>query len=225
MPGVKRALVVMAAVAGVSFACPASAQQDRPHLLSSVEVEPDSHWLVGMAGDWTIDTQHPEEMHHRFLLGISAAHRWDWFSLGGKLMMSPDGIALAILESGDVENIRSLAGITTRAAFHIGSVEMLYGAGFHAELRLSEHFWMMYLTPLEIGAVVWDAGSWNIQLVAGLRVLVAGELVNIFVLDPNGVDDSRVCNPVTDSPQCDLDRVKDKPWKGFLGMVFARRID
>lgn len=227
MLSVKKALALAAAIAGASIAFSASAQQeqDRAYLPATFEIEPSSHWLVGMAGDFTVDTVDPGDMHHRFILGISAAHCWDWFRLGGKLLMSPDGIAMTFLERGGVENIRSLAGITARAAFNVGSLQMLYGAGFHAEVRLSQHFWMMVATPLELGAVIWRTGSWNIQLFTGLRLLVAGELFNVFVLDPNGFDDGRVCNPETNSPQCDLDRVKDSPWNGFIGLVFARRID
>jgi len=199
--------------------------EDRPPAPSGFADLSANRWLVGVAGDYNFDTDDLGDVHHHFILGISAAHRWDWFSLGGKLLMSPDGIAMALLERGGVENIRSLLGSFARAAFEIGSVEMLYGVGFHAELRLRRHFWMMCLTPLEIGTVLWRQGSWNIQLLTGLRIMVAGELLNVFVLDPNGFDDSRVCDPVADSPQCELDRVKQDPWYGFVGLVFARRID
>jgi hypothetical protein len=200
-------------------------QSDAGYLPESWEVFPSHYWLIGPAIDWTIDLERPEELSHHFLVGLSAMHRWSWFSLGGKFLMSADGLALVFADRGGPENIRSLAGVNSRVAFDVGPVEMLYGAAFEAELRLRDHFWLMYATPLELGAVLWRGGSWNIQLLTGVRLIAAGELLNVFVLDPNGVDHSRECDPVLDTPQCDLDRVRDNPWEVFLGITFARKIE
>lgn len=180
------------------------------------DADGDNHFLVGIAADFTgHTTQGPAD---ELVMGPSVTHRWDWFDLGGRIMLGPAAVIDDLQsDDSDLERYRGLLGLHTRAALRVGGIEWTYGIGAHVEARLKDHFWLMYLTPLELGALVWEEGSWRIRALAGLRVVTAGELINVFLLDPNGFDNSVARD--------ELEREKDTPVGAFFGIVFARRID
>jgi hypothetical protein len=66
--------------------------------------------------------------------------------------------------------------------------------------------------------VVWDAGSWKIEASIGLRRAFAGALINQILIDPNGLENERARENLYEARH-------ERPWKGFLRLVFGRRID
>jgi hypothetical protein len=145
-----------------------------------------------------------------YLVGVAAMFRVRSFGPHAVLMTkpSPDGY----------EESRFLAGLGLRGYFPVLGVSFSYGVGVHAEVRLEDHFWLAYATPLELGAVIYAKHSWDIELFLGARRAFAGELINHFLIDPNGFDNEDAGR--------ELDRVKtDDPWRGFVRVVFARRLD
>lgn len=145
------------------------------------------------------------------LVGITALFRAWSFGSHFMLMTKP-----AVRK---YENSRFLAGLGLRGYYEFpGFTEVSYGVGGHVEARLEDHYWLAYLTPVELGAAVWRTGSWNIELMVGARRVVAGELINHYLIDPNGLDN--------DTAAEQLDAAKnERPWKGFVRLVFGRRLE
>ena len=113
---------------------------------------------------------------------------------------------------------RYLAGFGMRGYFDVLGATFSYGVAMHAEVRLDDHFWLAYATPLELGSVLWSRESWDIELFIGARRAFAGELIWHYLIDPNGFDN--------ENAQDELDRLRtDDPWRGFIRIVFARRLD
>jgi hypothetical protein len=116
------------------------------------------------------------------------------------------------------EDSRFLAGFGLRGYFPLLGTAFSYGVGLHAEVRLEDHYWLAYATPLELGAVVYAKNSWDIEVFVGARRAIGGELINHFFIDPNGFDN--------ENAREELERLRtETPWQGFLRVVFARRID
>ena len=64
---------------------------------------------------------------------------------------------------------------------------------------------------------VWDRGSWRIQVFVGARLIVAGELVNSFMIDPNGFNNANARD--------ELERTLDSQWEGVVSVTFGRRVE
>jgi len=144
------------------------------------------------------------------LFGLAAMWRIHSFGPHVLLMSKPS--------DAGIEDSRFLAGLGLRGYFPLLGTSFSYGVGVHAEMRLEDHYWLAYATPLELGAVIWAKDSWDIELFVGARRAMAGDLINHFFIDPNGFDN--------ENAREELDRVRtDTPWQGFLRLVFARRID
>jgi hypothetical protein len=144
------------------------------------------------------------------LIGVAAMLRIRSFG--------PHALVMAKPSQEGYEDSRFLGGLGLRGYFPLLGISFSYGVGFHAEVRLEDHFWLAYATPLELGVVLYAKNSWDIELFMGARRAFAGELINHFLIDPNGFDN--------ENAQRELDRTKtDDPWRGFVRIVFARRID
>lgn len=174
------------------------------------QVEASRHWLVGVVLERTVRDFHPRDIFDGQLVGLSASSRWNWFEAGGKLEVS-----LKLFRG--IEKVRGLLALGLAASTRLAGIECTYGIGVQTEARLADHYWLVHLTPAELGAIVWDAGSWRVRLSMGPRVLVAGRLINTFLLDPNGFDDEHA--------RMALHRQKQAPWDAFFRITFARRID
>ena len=95
---------------------------------------------------------------------------------------------------------------------------MSYGVGVLGELRFEEHFWLIQGTPIELSAVLYRRRTFEIELSAGMRVVLAGKLINSFLLDPNGFRN--------EDAQADLDRARHEDRaRGFIRLIFSRRLD
>jgi hypothetical protein len=144
------------------------------------------------------------------MVGVATMFRFGSFGPHAILMTEPT--------SESYQDWRFLAGLGLRGYFELLGTSFSYGVGVHAELRLEDHFWLAYATPLELGSVLWSRHSWDIELFVGVRRAFAGELIHHYLIDPNGYDN--------ENAQDELDRLrKDDPWRGFVRIVFARRID
>jgi hypothetical protein len=144
------------------------------------------------------------------LFGLAAMWRIYSFAPHALLMSKPSDAGL--------EDSRFLAGLGLRGYFPLLGTSFSYGVGVHAEMRLEDHYWLAYATPLELGAVIWAKDSWDIEIFVGARRAMAGDLINHFFIDPNGFDN--------ENAREELNRLRtDTPWQGFLRLVFARRID
>lgn len=206
-----------AALAAVcSLTAPARAQSEAPladrgaHrgpvLPPHLSKMPERFWSVGIA----LERFGSGFSGNDNLVGIATMFRIRSFGPHALVMSkpSPEGY----------EESRFLAGAGLRGYFTALGVSMSYGVGVHAEVRLEDHFWLAYATPLELGAVLWSRNSWDVELFVGARRAFAGELIDQFLIDPNGFDN--------ENAQDELDRVRhDDPWRAFVRVVFARRID
>jgi hypothetical protein len=142
--------------------------------------------------------------------GLAAVYRLRSLGPQASLLVRPS-------ERG-IQAWRLLTGLGLRGYLPVGSVELSYGVGVYLEARMLDHYWLAHAMPLEVGAVLSRSGSWNIELFVGARYAFAGKLINSFLIDPNGFDN--------EDAQSELEVARDlKPWRGFLRVVFARRID
>lgn len=165
-----------------------------------------SHFLLGVAiEEYGRGTNSRDELY-----GLAGMLRFRTFGPHALVMLKPGG--------NSYEDTRFLAGLGLRSYLPIFGIEFSYGVGLHVEARLEDHFWLASATPFELGAVVFAKGSWQLELFAGARRAFAGELINSFVLDPNGFDNEDAGDV--------LYRTKTlHPWRGFLRLVFSRRLD
>jgi hypothetical protein len=172
------------------------------HLASS----PETFWSVGIG----VERFGAKVEDDNNLIGVATMFRIRSFGPHALLMAepSPEGY----------QDSRFVGGLGLRGYFPLLGTSFSYGVGVHAEIRLRDHYWLAYATPLELGAVLWSKDSWDIELFLGARRAFAGELIDHFLIDPNGLDN--------ENAQDELDRIRhDDPWRGFLRLVFARRID
>ena len=142
-------------------------------------------------------------------LGSMAMYRWRALGPHASLLLRPSGRGY--------QYWRALSGFGLRGYLPVGPTEISYGVGAHFEARLEDHYWLAHATLLELGTPLTRAGSWNIGLFAGARYAFTGQLINFFLVDPNGFDN--------ENAQDDLDIARGAPWRGFVRVVFARRID
>jgi hypothetical protein len=173
-----------------------------PHLADT----PDQFWSVGVG----VERFGGDVETGGNLVGLAAMFRIHSFGPHALLMIEPT--------TDGYQDWRFLAGIGLRGYFPLLGASFSYGVGLHAEVRLEDHFWLAYATPVELGGVLWRRDSWDIELFVGARRAFAGKLIRHYLIDPNGFDN--------ENAQDELDRLRhDDPWRAFVRLVFARRID
>ncbi|MGE0326318.1 MAG: hypothetical protein AB7K71_40060 [Polyangiaceae bacterium] len=169
------------------------------------------YWVLGVGAEYFASAAKNVASTGEELIGLTAMWRLGAFGPHSLLMVKP-GV-------DRVQDSRVLAGLGLRGFYDIrGFTELSYGVGGHVEARLADHFWLGYLTPLELGAVVWQKGSWNVEAFLGLRRAVAGSLINYFLIDPNGFDNGDASDNLDDA-------LHGTPWRVFARVVFGRRVD
>jgi hypothetical protein len=176
-----------------------------PVLPVSLDQRGGSFWTVGVAFEsYARALDDPEG-----LAGLSVAFRSAAFAPHALLMVAP---------GEGYQDLRTLGGLGLRAYFPLLGTTWSYGVGAHFEARLNDHFWVTYATPLELGTTLYSEGSWVIELFVGARRAFAGRLIENFLLDPNGFNN--------ENARDELDVVtKLEPWRGFVRVVFGRRLD
>ena len=185
-----------------------------PVLPASLAPEGSNYWVVGIAAE----TFGQEVDGTGLLLGLDVIYRIGPFGPHLLLMMKPNPLMSATPQIGDYEEYRALAGLGLRGHCPLFGTEWSYGIGAHAEIRLQDHYWTYHFTPFELGTAVFGRGSWRIELFYGARYALGGDLINHFIIDPNGFD--------SENARDELDLLlHQKAWTGFFRVVFGRRID
>jgi hypothetical protein len=167
-------------------------------------------WVVGIGVERFAAKDDDVGSLEHFLVGVTGMWRTGPFAPHALLMMHP---------SGQHENLRFLGGLGFRGYIDVpGFTELSVGVGTHAEIRLEDHYWLWYLTPLEVGGVVVRNRTFELEVFLGVRRAIAGYQIDHFLIDPNGFDNEVVKE--------NLEReTGEDAWKGFLRVVFARRLD
>jgi hypothetical protein len=198
------------AVAAVTEPTPPAAVDGRfdgPVLPPTWQASSESFWVVGVA----IEEYGRGSRSHDELYGVTTMFRLRSWGPHALLMLKPSGRSY--------EDTRFVGGLGLRGYLPVFGIELSYGVGMQIEARLEDHFWLASATPLELGAVLLsNKNSWEIELFVGARRAFAGELINSFLLDPNGFDNEEA--------EAVLYRTRTlEPWSGFIRLQFGRRID
>jgi hypothetical protein len=142
--------------------------------------------------------------------GLSLAYRSPNISPHVRALLSPS--------LGAYHNLAGLAGGGARIHFRIAGVDLSYGVGLAIEARLRDSLWLAYATPLELGIPLYRGSSAEHFLFLGLRRSMSGELINSYLLDPNGYDN-----------ESSRDRLRElrreQPWQLYVALAFGRRIE
>lgn len=166
------------------------------------------HFLVSMG----VEAWESQFSGRDLLVALATTLRVSAFAPYVQLMAKP-GIG-----TDNYEDTHLLAGAGLRAYLPVWGGRVSYAIGFLAELRFEEHFWLTYATPLELGAVVYRKHNLEIELFAGARRAFAGQLINSFLLDPNGFENEGAAEQLARARHEDA-------WHGFARVVISRRID
>ena len=182
-----------------------------PILPSRWDVESASYWVVGVAVESAGRRLDGGELIQDTLYGLSVAHRLAFLLPHLRLLVTvnPEGY----------EETRYFGGAGLRAYFaKPWGVDLAFGTGAYFDAQLERHYWLAGVTPFELSATVYSRGSWRLEVTLGTRLAVAGELVDSYLVDPNGFHN--------ESARDDLRAARDEqPWEGFSSIVFGRRIE
>jgi hypothetical protein len=179
-----------------------------PVLTPALAPEPSKYFKVGLG----VEAWDSQFSGSEILVALATTLRISAFAPYVQLMMRPG------TGTDNYEDTRALAGAGLRAYLPIWDGRLSYGLGLLGELRFEEHFWLAYATPVELSAVVFRRGSLDIELFGGARRAFAGNLINSFLLDPNGFEN--------EDAQANLDRARhQEAWHGFIRIMVSRRID
>lgn len=153
-----------------------------------------------------------ESIQSDYLLAISGVYRYRAFGPNASFLAKPR------LGTADYETSRFLLGLGLRGYAPLLGSEVGYGFGVLGELRFENHFWLIQGTPIELSAVVYRRRTFEIELTLGMRIVLAGNLINSFLLDPNGFKN--------EDAQAGLDRARHEDRAaGFIRLIFSRRLD
>ncbi len=173
----------------------ATAVRRRPSWMAGVVLERGVHALTERS---ILDDQ---------LVGLSATYFVQGrFGLHGRLLASPN--------VSRVVDTRGVSAVGLRLRTELLGVETFLGVGAHAEVRLRTHYWLAYAAPFEVGFTAYRRRSFRVEVFLGARAVVAGDLIDFYLLDPNGVDNVQAGDALT--------REKRRPWEGYLSIVIGR---
>ncbi len=190
---------------------------DRQQLPDELVEFPESYWLVSLSLEAFGHADFKEARDNWVLQGVSVMYRrGPWAP--HIYLMSNAILQGAFPDSEGLRNTRDQLGLGMRYYLPLWGIDWSYGISAHLETRLADHFWLGYATPVELGAVVYDQNSWQIQAFAGARMALGGQLVNHYLIDPNGFD--------SESARDNLRRVTDEdPWLGFVRITFGHELN
>lgn len=172
--------------------------------------DPERYFLVGIAFERGDDSIYGEDLLGDQLIGAAVTYRYRDVGVGFRLLVSPK------LERSSLLELRGQLGLDVRYYFTLG-LDWSAGLGVSGEARLADHFWLAYVNLLEVGVTLHETPSFSARLFAGVRYAADGNLVNWFLVDPNGFDN-----------EIARDRLDDEigaPFEGFVRIVFQRRIE
>jgi hypothetical protein len=175
---------------------------------ANADTRPSRSWIVGLSLGRADDLVVGGDVLDDQLLGIDATRRAGWLGANANLQITPTETST---------HVRASLGLTARVVTTIGGHEVSYGIGFHGEARLRDHVWLAYAVPIELGATVYRRRSFELAVFAGVRRIVAGDMIQHFIIDPNGFPNAVF--------EAELAAERHDPWEGFVNLVIARRID
>lgn len=147
-----------------------------------------------------------------YLAALAVAYRYRSFVPNLLFLAKPR------LSTEGYEESRFVLGLGLRSYVKLWGVDVSYGSGVQGELRFEDHFWLLHLTPIELSAVLLRKRTLDVELFVGARGAVTGELIDSFLLDPNGFQN--------ESAQATLDRATGGDrFHGFFRLVLSRRLD
>ena len=167
-------------------------------------------WTVGLALERGVHAIVGTGLADDQLFGLSTTY----YPGGGRL-----GVTSRVLLSPNFSNIVNTRGVLLgglRLRQEIFGVEAFLGANAHLEARLRNHYWLTYVAPAEIGVALFRKRSFRIEVYTGLRAVVAGDLVDHFLIDPNGVNNAQANEA--------LDAERKRPWEGYVSIVIGRAL-
>ena len=142
--------------------------------------------------------------------GLDAMYRWESLGPNLALLMRPS--------SSGYESVRVLGMLGIRSYIDAGFSEVSYGVVLDWDARLEDHFWILHASPIELGVVLYETDSRRVELQFGIRKALTGELINHFLIDPNGFDNEDAADTLDE-------RLVQQPYSGFLRLVIGRKLD
>jgi hypothetical protein len=202
---------------GVMVAATTSVAHGDDVTLFEDQIAPASHWTIGVTLDRRISSRptradlgglgDPSRIGDQ-LLGVSATYERSRFGINGRLVFLPQTLSPRT----------TLGGVLgARARLAVSGREITLGANVQADAVFGDHHWILYVSPAEVGVDVYTRRSFRLQVVAGARYALAGNIIRNVVIDPNGFPH--------DVFVMTKDAKLEHPWEGTITAVFARRID
>lgn len=168
---------------------------------------PVEHWFVGVKSEYATSADSQVRPLDSLRLGVGVTYRAHSLDSHISALVSPT--------SGGYESFSGLVSGGLRSRFSVGGLQWSYGVAVHSELRLLDHAWLAYATPLEVGTLLFERGTLRVQLLTGLRRVATSKLVDWLVVDPNGFDD--------ETARDNLSHLSDHhPWQAFVALDFSR---
>jgi hypothetical protein len=199
------AAVAAALVVLGSGASAAAAEDDEPTFADAVARRPD--WTAGVVLERSLHSIARKRLVDDQLFGLSATYfAAGRYGIHGRVLVSPN--------VARVVDTRGFGALGLRLRTNILGVDTYLGTGAHVEARLRTHYWLGYVAPVELGVTAWQQGSFRLELFLGARGVVVGDLIDSFLIDPNGVDNAQAEEA--------LAARRARPWELYLSLVLAR---
>jgi hypothetical protein len=167
-------------------------------------------WTVGLVLERGVHSIAGTGLADDQLFGLSTT-----YYLGG----GPLGFNSRVMLSPNFQNVVNTRGVVlggVRLRKEIFGVETFLGANAHLEARLRNHYWLTYVAPFEVGLAIFRKRSFRVEVYTGARAVVGGDLLDHFLIDPNGVNNAEA----TDA----LAAERKRPWEGYVSIVIGRAL-
>jgi hypothetical protein len=206
---------VKVAVVLLALGGPSVAQADSTPTFEE-RIAPASHWTIGVTLDRRISSRpfrgsgqsiEDQSLIGDQLFGVSATYVRRRFGVNSRILFLPQTLSPRT-------TIGLVLGPCVR--FTAWGREIRYGANVQADAVFGEHHWILYASPAELGIDLYTNRSFHLQLVAGVRYALAGDIIRNVAIDPNGF-------PHEEFRMATDDKL-EHPLEGTITAVFARRI-
>lgn len=193
-----------------------TASADDERTLES-RIAPARHWTIGLTLDRRITSRpfrgsdesiEQQSLVRDQLFGISATYERRRWGINGRIVFLPQTLSPRTTVGGV---------LGPRVRFEVLGREVSFGMNMQFDAVSGEHHWVLYASPAELGIGLLERGSFHLQLVAGARYALTGNIIANVAVDPNGFPHEDFMRTIADK--------LDNPLEGTLTLVFARRID
>jgi opacity protein-like surface antigen len=192
-----------------------TARADNPTLES--RIAPNHHWTIGVTLDRRITSRpfrgsesslEQQSLLWDQLFGVSATYERRRWGINGRVVFLPQTLSP-----------RTTIGATLgpRIRFRALGRDMSYGVNLQFDAVTGQHHWVLYASPAELSVDIVSRDSFRLQLVAGARYALTGNIIANVAIDPNGFPHEEFTRTI--------DEKLNHPLEGTITAVFARRID